>query len=98
MRKGHVIVSTNWTKHEQIRFELNDQGTILLDNEGRDMLGFGSHYLNSSKDRLYTHLAVIGDYEASCLTFISPSRVLAGNENHVCHCNTNKSFTTCFSI
>ena len=83
MRKGHVIVSTNWTN--MFEFELNDQGTILLDNEGRDMLSFGSHNLNSSKDRLYTHLAVIGDYEASCLTFISPSRVPAGNEYHVCH-------------
>ena len=41
--------------------------------------------VNDTKDLISTHLAVIGDYVASCITLVSPNRVPAGNEYHVSH-------------
>ena len=44
---------------------------------------------NLTKDMLSTHIAVIGDYVASCITFSYPNRVPAGNKYHVplsCSC------------
>ena len=38
---------------------------------------------NSTEDMLSTHIAVIGDYVASCITFSYPNRVPAGNKYHV---------------
>ena len=38
---------------------------------------------NFTDDVLFTHLAVIGDYVALCLTFLSPNGVPAGNDYHV---------------
>ena len=38
---------------------------------------------NLTKGVLFTHLAVIGDYVASCITFTSPNTVPAGNKYHV---------------
>ena len=40
---------------------------------------------DDTKDRISTHLAVIGDYVASCITLVSPNKVPAGNEYHVSH-------------
>ena len=48
---------------------------------------------NLTEDMLYTtHIAVIGDYVASCITFSKPNRVPAGNKYHVplsCSCYEN---------
>ena len=82
MNGGFAYVSTNpasWTK----RAISYDNGTVMKDTDGRYMLKHGNQYLNSSKDRLYSHLAVIEDYVASCITFTSPSRVPAGKHHHV---------------
>ena len=84
MYEGFVIVSTNptsWTGRKLVMF--SDKETVMKDSDGRPMLSYGNHYLNSSKDRLYYHLAVIEDYVASCFTFTSPSRVPAGKHHHV---------------
>ena len=87
MKRGFVIVSNNWTEQGNFRPGPSDShGTVLVDSEGRDVLGYGSQYLNSTMDRLYTHLAVIGDYVASCITLVSPSRVPAGKAYHVSMC------------
>ena len=82
---GFVIVSTNPTNWATKGVMSYDNGTAMRDNDGRYMLKNGSRYLDSSKDRIYySHLAVIEDYLASCITFISPSRVPAGKHHHVC--------------
>ena len=40
---------------------------------------------NFSTELVFTHLAVIAEYMASCITFRSPNRVPAGNNYHVCN-------------
>ena len=88
MNGGLVIVSKNpasWTKGVKYPGVMYyDNRTAMRDSDGRYMLSYGNRYLDSSKDRLYSHLAVIEDYVASCITFISPSRVPAGKHHHVC--------------
>ena len=87
MNGGSVIVSTNpasWihrVKYPGVMYY--DNRTAMRDSDGRYMLSYGNQYLDSSKDRVYSHLAVIEDYVASCITFISPSRVPAGKHHHV---------------
>ena len=43
---------------------------------------------NLTEDILSTHIAVIGDYVASCITFSYPNRVPAGNKYHVAKSRT----------
>ena len=83
MGKGFVIRTTNWPEKGNYRVLTDSQGKPIMDEKGRRKLGFGSQYLNSTKDRLYSHIAVIGNYVASCITFISPSKVPAGKMHNV---------------
>ena len=54
--------------------------------------GLNDSQINTiSHDLMHTHLAVIGDYMASCITFAPPDRVPAGDEHHVnCQCKMSK--------
>ena len=54
---------------------------------------------NLTEDMLSTHIAIIGDFVASCITFSYPNRVPAGNKYHVpisCTCFGKLSYNNSF--